>query len=96
MTGTQLLWRRWTPEIMLALAYGPARFNRLLKLSRPGADWLISDRILSVRLRELEDGGLVTRQVDPGPPVRVTYSLTAAGQRYVPALKALQEVALAS
>src|SRR5258708_1754644 len=77
MTGTQILWRRWAPEILLALEAGPQRFNRLLTLKR---DWLISDRVLTVRLRELEDGGLVTRQVDVGPPVRVSYALTMAGR----------------
>jgi DNA-binding HxlR family transcriptional regulator len=89
VTGTTLLWRRWAPEILLALSDGPTRFNRLLSLRRPDADWLISDRILTVRLRELEDGGLVMRHVDVGPPVRVRYGLTNAGRRYVPVLKAL-------
>ncbi len=93
MTGTQILWRRWAPEILLALEAGPQRFNRLLTLKR---DWLISDRVLTVRLRELEDGGLVTRQVDVGPPVRVSYALTEAGQRYIAPLQALEVAGIAS
>ncbi len=92
MTGTQILWRRWAPEILLALAAGPKRFNKLMDLSRADVDWLISDRILSVRLRELEDIGLVARDVDGGPPVRVSYALTEAGRAYLPGLTALKEV----
>ena len=58
----------------------PARFNQLL-MGIPG----ISDRVLTERLRELEYEGLVERLVDPGPPVRVSYRLTARG-------RALQQV----
>src|SRR5262249_43362001 len=40
----------------------------------------LSDRLLTERLRELEGAGMVTREVHPGPPVRVVYELTAAGR----------------
>ena len=86
MITSPILSRRWAPEIILALSAGPKRFNVVLH------ELNLADRQLSPRLRDLEDLGLVLRHVDPGPPVRVTYSLTAAGQRYVPALRALQEV----
>lgn len=86
MITRPILSRRWAPEIVLALSQGPRRFNRILQALN------LSDRQVTVRLRELEDLHLVARHVDPGPPVHVTYSLTEAGQRYVPALKALQEV----
>ena len=39
----------------------------------------LSDRLLSQRLRELEEEGLVEREVEAGTPVRVTYSLTEKG-----------------
>jgi len=39
----------------------------------------MSDRLLSQRLRELEVEGLVERKVEPGAPVRVSYSLTIKG-----------------
>ena len=51
------------------------RFGELGK-AVPG----LSDRLLSQRLRELEDEGLVEREVEAGTPVRVTYSLTATGR----------------
>ena len=87
MIPRPILSLRWAPEVILALAEGPKRFNVLLR------ELNLADRQLSPRLRGLEDLGLLTRHVDAGPPVRVTYSLTAAGQRYIPALRALQEVA---
>lgn len=87
MISRPILSLRWAPEVILVLAAGPRRFNRILHALE------IQDRQLTPRLRDLEDLGLVQRHVDAGPPVHVTYSLTEAGQRYVPALKALQEVA---
>jgi DNA-binding HxlR family transcriptional regulator len=59
----------------------PARFNHLL-LGIPG----ISDRVLTERLRELEYENLVERLVDPGPPVRVSYRLTARGRALSPVI----------
>jgi DNA-binding HxlR family transcriptional regulator len=38
----------------------------------------------------LEDEGLVERQVEPGSPVRVTYSLTASGAALGPAIRELK------
>jgi DNA-binding HxlR family transcriptional regulator len=54
---------------------GPCRFNELLARV-PN----LSDRLLTERLRELEAAGMVTREVQPGPPVRVVYELTDAGR----------------
>jgi DNA-binding HxlR family transcriptional regulator len=52
----------------------PHRFNELLTAVHG-----ISDRLLTERLRELEDNGLVKRHVIPESPVRVEYALTDAG-----------------
>ena len=46
----------------------------------------ISDSVLSDRLGELTDAGLVTRAVAEGPPLSVTYALTDAGRALLPAL----------
>ena len=51
----------------------------------------ISDRLLSRRLRELEESGLVARSVQEGNPPRVSYSLTEKGHALEPALAALQD-----
>jgi DNA-binding HxlR family transcriptional regulator len=42
--------------------------------------------VLSERLGELTDAGLVTRTVAEGPPLSVTYALTDSGRALLPAL----------
>ena len=69
---------------------GSARFNQLL-VGIPG----ISDRVLTERLRELEFEGLVERIVDPGPPVRVSYRLTASGSALGPVIASVDAWAAA-
>jgi DNA-binding HxlR family transcriptional regulator len=50
----------------------------------------LSDRLLSERVKELEARGVIRRHVDPGPPPRVTYKLTAMGRSLEPALVELR------
>ena len=78
------LGKRWNGVILGALAAGPAGFAEL----RRGVSG-ISDSMLSERLTELGQTGLVEREVEPGPPVAVSYSLTASGQALLPALQAI-------
>jgi DNA-binding HxlR family transcriptional regulator len=51
----------------------------------------ISDRMLSERLRELEQAQIVIRHVSPDPPVRVEYELTDKGRALQPALQAIAD-----
>lgn len=51
----------------------------------------ISDRLLSQRLRELEDEGIVARSVENGGPVKVSYELTEKGAGLKPVLNSLQD-----
>ena len=51
----------------------------------------VSDSVLSDRLAELTGAGLVTRHVAEGPPVTVTYTLTASGRALLPALELIAE-----
>jgi DNA-binding HxlR family transcriptional regulator len=81
----ELIGKRWTGAIVSALTERPLRFGELVK-TVPG----LSDRLLSRRLRELEEEGLVERDVEPGAPVRVTYSLTEAGADLQPAIAELK------
>src|SRR6201986_474667 len=81
----ELIGKRWTGAIVCALTERPMRFGELGRVV-PG----LSDRLLSQRLRELEEEGLVEREVEDGSPVRGTYSLPAVGRQLDPAIKELQ------
>lgn len=78
------LGKRWNGVILGTLARGPAGFAELAR--RVG---LISDSVLADRLSELAGAGLVVRSVVPGPPVTVTYQLSASGEALLPALHAI-------
>jgi DNA-binding HxlR family transcriptional regulator len=82
--AAELLGRRWTGAIIRELTAGPRRFNELLA-SIPG----LSDRLLCERLRELEGAHIVDRDVETGPPVKVSYALTKAGRELEPVLAAI-------
>ena len=77
-----LLGKRWTGVVLGTLSGGPAGFRALAR----AVDG-ISDSMLSERLGELSDAGLVARTVTEGPPVSVTYALTDAGRALLPALE---------
>jgi DNA-binding HxlR family transcriptional regulator len=81
----ELIGKRWTGAILSALMAGPLRFGELAR-AVPG----LSDRLLSQRLRELEEEGLVGRAVESATPVRVTYSLTEKGAELGPAISELK------
>jgi DNA-binding HxlR family transcriptional regulator len=82
----QLLGKRWSGPIVAVLVEQPAHFADLRR-AIPG----ISERMLSDRLAELGAAGLLLREVDEGPPLRVSYRLTAAGAALEPALRELGE-----
>lgn len=81
-----LLGKRWTGMIIGVLLEGPLRFAELSR-SMPS----ITDGMLSSRLGELREVGLVERQIIEGPPVATIYRLTPRGQALRPALVALTE-----
>ena len=83
--AVELIGRRWTGAILAVLMQGEAmRFSELA-----AAVPELSDRLLSERLKELEAYGLVERHVEPGPPVKVFYALTAKGRSLEPAVTEL-------
>jgi DNA-binding HxlR family transcriptional regulator len=81
----ELIGKRWSGAIVCALTERPMRFGELRRVV-PG----LSDRLLSQRLRELEDEGIVQREVEAGTPVHVTYSLTGRGEELGPAIYELR------
>ncbi|CAB4936860.1 MAG: transcriptional regulator [Actinobacteria bacterium] len=78
------LGKRWNGMVLGVLSGGPATFSELRR-----AVGGISDSVLSDRLSELATAGLVQRTVDEGPPVGVTYALTATGSSLTPVLDQL-------
>ncbi|MEU3713080.1 winged helix-turn-helix transcriptional regulator [Streptomyces catenulae] len=80
----ELFGKRWTGLIVATLMPGPVHFADLRR-AIPG----ISERMLSDRLAELTAAGLVVREVDAGPPLRVAYRLSEAGLAMEPALQEL-------
>jgi DNA-binding HxlR family transcriptional regulator len=79
-----VLGKRWNGMIVSTLGGGAATFMVL----RRGVSG-ISDAVLSDRLAELAQVGLVARTVDVGPPVTVSYSLTSSGEELLPILSQL-------
>jgi DNA-binding HxlR family transcriptional regulator len=82
----QFLGKRWTAVLLGRLSEGPAGFRELSR-SIGG----VSDSVLSDRLSDLAAGGLVTRTVDEGPPLSVTYALTDSGRALMPALEQISQ-----
>src|SRR5437868_2581402 len=81
-----ILGKRWTGLILNVLMAGPQRFSELLERLD-----VVSDRMLSERLKELEATGIVDRKVLPDPPIRVEYRLTDKGRALGPVLKSIGE-----
>jgi DNA-binding HxlR family transcriptional regulator len=75
---------KWKPMIIWRLCAGTLRFG---ELQRAIPD--VSQRILTLQLRELERDGLVTRTVYPEVPPRVEYSATETARRLEPVLRGL-------
>jgi DNA-binding HxlR family transcriptional regulator len=75
------LGKRWNGVILGTLVNGSAGFSELRRAVAG-----ISDSVLSERLTELTSAGLIERTVRQGPPIAVTYALTAAGNALLPAL----------
>lgn len=84
-----LIGKRWTGLIVAVLTQSPAYYSELRR-AIPG----ISERMLSDRLTELGEAGLVIREVDEGPPLRVRYLLTEAGVALGPGLEELRRWAV--
>jgi DNA-binding HxlR family transcriptional regulator len=76
---------KWTLLLVRDLAEGRSRFCELER-SLNG----ISPRTLSLRLRALEEEGIVERQTYAEVPPRVEYSLTPKGQALIPIIEGMR------
>lgn len=84
--ASELIGRRWTGAIIYVLIGGRCRFATL-RDAIPD----ITDRMLSERLQELEQEGIVERTVLPDIPVRVEYSLTKKGRALASPIEAISQ-----
>jgi len=83
-TCMALLSGAWAPNVIWYLSAHPRRFGEL-RIDIPK----ISARVLSARLRELEEKGVVARRVMPTSPPSVEYELTDLGRELLPAIQAI-------
>ena len=77
----------WTPNILWNLGAGARRFSEL-RVDLPG----ISAKMLTTRLKELDEKGIVDRTVKPTSPPSVEYALTKEGRELLPAIEAIATV----
>ena len=82
--ASELIGRRWTGAILYVLMSTRCRFA-VLREAIPD----ITDRMLSERLHELEEEGIVERTVVPDTPVRVEYALSVKGRGLATTIEAI-------
>jgi len=84
--ASELIGRRWTGAIIFVLLKSRCRFATLRDAIPE-----ITDRMLSDRLQELEQEGILERTVIPETPVRVEYALTKKGRALGSAVDAIAD-----
>lgn len=77
---------KWKPIVFYHVSRGVARFNELMKVMPK-----ISKQMLVIQLRELEEDGLITREIFAEVPPRVEYKITKYGASLMPILKLMAE-----
>lgn len=75
---------KWKIAILWHLSRGTIRFNELQRLLTN-----ITQKTLTMQLRELERDGIIYREVYPESPPRVEYGLTSIGESMTPILSAM-------
>jgi len=83
-SSLELVGKRWSSGILLAVAQGATRFTEIV-----AAVSGLSDRLLAQRVRELQAAGLLERQVIATTPVQVRYHLTDRGADLIRSLQPL-------
>lgn len=75
---------KWKALILFHVRSRPRRFNELRRLMPR-----VTQRMLTLHLRELEAHGILMRHVHADVPPRVEYSLTGKGRTLIPVLDAM-------
>ena len=81
-----LIGGKWKGVLLYHLIDGEKRFNEFRRICPS-----ITQRMLTLQLRELEEDGLVHREVFHQVPPKVEYSLTDFGRTLVPIIHAMKE-----
>jgi DNA-binding HxlR family transcriptional regulator len=85
----RLIWHEWTTHIVWVLgSAGPTRFGQLQRRIEG-----VSAKVLSARLRRMEEDGLLYREYEATVPPKVTYGLTGRGREIDVVLRGLEKVA---
>ena len=85
-TALMVIGDKWVVLILRDLRTGTKRFGELLK-SVTG----ISQKVLTEKLRSMEERGLVSREVYPEVPPRVEYAITDDGRSLMPIVHMLRQ-----
>ena len=85
-TTLSVIGGKWKVLILYHLAEQTQRFNELRRLLPE-----ITQRMLTLQLRELEEDGLIHREVYPVVPPKVEYSLTDFGRTLLPVIGAMHQ-----
>jgi DNA-binding HxlR family transcriptional regulator len=83
----EILGGAWTPNLIWKLSGDPRRFGELVR-DIPG----ISPKVLTARLRDLEEKGVVVREVRSTSPPSVEYSLSELGRELIPVINTIVRV----
>lgn len=78
----KLLSGKWKILILWYLSSNTLRFSDIKKRLPQ-----VTQRMLSIQLKSLEEDNIITRKVYPEVPPKVEYSLTETGERLVPILE---------
>lgn len=85
-TTLDLIGGKYKTLILWHLAGGPQRFSQLQRLITRA-----TPKMLTQQLRELEEDGVIHREVFPVVPPRVEYSLTGRGRSLLPILHVMRD-----
>ena len=77
---------KWKGVLLYHLMEGPKRFSEFRKICPT-----ITQRMLTLQLRELEEDGIVHREVYKQVPPKVEYSLTEFGRTLTPIITLMKE-----
>lgn len=77
---------KWKVLILRDLFAGTKRFSELMRSLSP-----ITQKMLTQQLREMEEDGLIHREVYPVVPPKVEYSLTDFGRTLEPVIEAMKD-----